>query len=164
MKNVTVALWLGIVAIAVAGCQSTSPKPRTLDLIINKTTPASIRVDLICVTEMEQHAWEGYDVDQYWTEGDSRRANADKLTVNLPTGQPWVLRRDDPQWQHWISSGATTLLIMADLPGVFTPGPTDPRRTFVPLIKVWDAKSPTLEIEVQDTIVQPRWLNQSGTR
>jgi len=138
-------------------CQSTRSQARPWDLVITKTVPASIEVDLIGISEIERPAWEGYDLDQYWTAGDSRRANADKLSRNLETGQPWVVSRADPQWQKWLSHGATELLILANLPGHFTAGPTDPRRTFLPLApSQWKTKSGRLEIEVQDTIVRPR--------
>jgi hypothetical protein len=156
MKCTRVALWLGLIAFAWTGCQSATPKLRPMNLVLNKMTPASIKVDLIGVSEVERHAWEGYDVDQYWTEGDSRRANADKLTVNLPTGQSAIIRKDDPHWQSWIQRGADQLLVIADLPGQFTPGPTDPRRIFIPLTRdaAWTAKGDSLEIQVQDTMVR----------
>jgi hypothetical protein len=152
MKNASLSVLLGMLAFIPIGCQGVKP----WDLVINKTTPASIEVDLIGINEIVKPAWEGYDVDQYWTPGDSRRANAEKLTMNLPTGQPWIVRKDDPHWRSWIDHGATELLIMANLPGHFAPGPTDPRRIFLPLDKHrWKAKGDTLEIEVQDTIVRP---------
>ena len=156
MKHASVAVWLGVLALVVTACQTGRPSPQAYNLVLNKTTSASIKVDLIGVSQIEKHAWEGYDLDQYWAEGDSRRANADKLSVVLPTGQPLVVRKDDPHWQTWIRNGASELLVIADLPGQFTPGPTDPRRIFIPLDKIaWNVKNDTLEIQVQDTLVRP---------
>ena len=72
-------------------------------------------------------------------------------------GRPLVVRKDDPHWQNWIRHGATELLVIADLPGQFTPGPNDPRRTFIPLDpRAW--KDDRLEIQVQDTLVHPMAL------
>jgi hypothetical protein len=156
MRTTSVSLWLVALVSVLAACQSTRPQPRAWDLVVNKRTPASIQVDLIGVSDIEKPAWEGYDVDRYWTPGDSRRANADKLTKNLPTGQPWIVSHDDPRWRDWLNHGATELLVMANLPGRFAPGPTDPRRIFIPLDrKRWNTKSGRLEIEVQDTIIRP---------
>lgn len=145
------------VALACFGvaCGTPNPKPRPWNLSITKTTPASIEVDLIGVNAMERPAWEGYDMDRYWTSGDLRRANADKLSMNLPSGSSWTVPRDNPKWQQWLQRGATHLLLIANLPGQFTPGPADPRRVFIPLDKnSWDADGGTLQIEVQDNLVR----------
>jgi len=156
MRTASVSLCLVTLAAVLVACQSPRPQPTAWDLVVNKNTPASIEVDLIGVSDIEKPAWEGYDVDRYWTPGDSRRANADKLTMNLPSGQPWIVSKNDPHWQQWLDHGATELLVMANLPGRFAPGPTDPRRVFIPLDREhWNTKSGRLEIEVQDTIVRP---------
>jgi len=138
-----------------SGCGTPKPKPKPWNLSITKTTPASIQVDLIGVNEIEKPAWEGYDLDKYWSTGDLRRANADKLTVDLPTGSPWTVSRDNPKWQEWLHRGATELLLIANLPGHFTPGPSDPRRVFIPLDKnLWKAQGGTIQIEVQDDLMR----------
>jgi|SRR5579862_2249088 len=156
MKLIAQLVLVAGVTQLLVSCQSTRPQPGAWDLVITKTVPASIEVDLIGISEIERPAWEGYDLDQYWTAGDSRRAKADKLSKNLETGQPWIVSRADPQWQKWLNHGASQLLIMANLPGRFAAGPTDPRRTFLPLEpNRWKTKSGRLEIEVQDTIVRP---------
>jgi hypothetical protein len=156
MKKASDVLLLIALSLILAACQSTRPSPRAWDLMITKTTPASIEVDLVGVSEIEKLAWQGYDLDQYWAPGDSRRANADKLTMSLPNDQPWVVSKDDPHWRSWLNHGATELLILANLPGHFDPGPTDPRRIIIPLDKNrWKTKGGKLEIEVQDTIVRP---------
>lgn len=142
-------MWIGV------ACGTPKVKPRPWNLNITKTTPASIEVDLIGVNEIERPAWEGYDLDKYWQPGDLRRANADKLSMNLQTGSPWVIPRNDPKWQRWMQRGATDLLLIANLPGSFTPGPADPRRVFIPLDKnAWKASRDTLQIEVQDNLVR----------
>jgi hypothetical protein len=156
MKSISGLLLLVALSGLLVACQSTQPNPAAWDVVITKTVPDSIEVDLIGISEIERPAWEGYDLDQYWATGDSRRANADKLSKSLETGQPWLVSRSDPQWQRWFNRGATELLILANLPGHFAPGPTDPRRTFLPLARNrWKTTGRRLEIEVQDTIVRP---------
>jgi len=139
-------------AALLTGCGTPGAKPWNLS--INKTTSASIQVDLIGITEAEKPYWEGYNLDKYWSDGDLRRQNAHPLTQVLKMGQPWVVPATDPRWQEWLNRGATELLIVANLPGHFDAGPADPRRLFLPLTKgVWQAKNDTLEIEVQDTLI-----------
>jgi hypothetical protein len=139
-----------LAAVLLAGCASTSPKPWNLS--INKTTSASIQVDLIGIAKADEPYWQGYNLDKYWSDGDLRRKNAQPLTQILKMGQPWVIPMTDPKWNEWFAHGATELLIIGNLPGHFDAGPADPRRRFLPLDKKsWDAKNNTLEIEVQDT-------------
>jgi hypothetical protein len=148
-------LLLAALALLPVGCGTPKPKPRPWNVSISKQTPASIEVDLIGITEMERPGWEGYDIDKYWKSGDLRRANADKLSANLPTGTPWTVSREDPKWQGWMRRGATELLLIANLPGHFAPGPSDPRRVFIPLDKnAWRAQDKTLQIDVQDDSVR----------
>ena len=155
MKIRRLLLLLAALALLPIGCGTPKPKPRAWNVSISKQTPASIEVDLIGITEMERPAWEGYDIDKYWKSGDLRRANADKLSVNLPTGTPWTVSREDPKWQNWMRRGATELLLIANLPGHFAPGSSDPRRVFIPLDKnAWKAKDKTLQIDVQDDSVR----------
>ena len=138
-------------ATLLAGCAS-GPKPWNLS--INKTTSASIQVDLIGITESEMPYWAGYDIDKYWSDGDLRRKNAAPLTQILKLGQPWVVAKTDPKWKEWLGRGDSELLVIANLPGHFDAGPADPRRLILPLRNVYDAKNKTLEIEVQDTLIR----------
>ena len=148
---VGLALMSLAIAFFVNGC-STAPKPWNIS--ITKTTPASIQVDLIGITESEKQKWEGYSMDQYWSDGDLRRANSRPLTQTLTKDHPWQISENDPKWQEWLDRGATELVIIANLPGKFPPGSADPRLNFFPLDKgAWKAKNDTLEFEVQDTIV-----------
>jgi len=141
--------------LAAGGCAGSKGPPVAWKVSITKATPASIEVDLIGVTEADKPFWAGYDLDKYWTPGDLRRRQADKLSKTLPLNQPWSVERNDPKWNDWLNRGATDLLIIANLPGRFDPGPADPRRIFVPLDKKsWEAKDQALEIQVQDTLIR----------
>ena len=139
-----------------SGCAGV-PKPKPWNVSIVKNTSDSIRVDLIGITEDEKPAWEAYNLDTYWRDGgdtDLHRKDADPLTQVLKMGQPWVVSANDPKWKQWLDRGDTELLVIADIPGTFDPGPADLRRRFLPLAPVWDAKNNTLEIEVKRTEVQ----------
>jgi len=141
-----------VLALFACGCQ-TGPQPWNLS--IKKTTPSSIQVDLIGVPESDKPSWEGYDMTKYWSDGDLRRSEADKLTQTMQMGHPWIISLDDPKWNEWLDRGASELMIIANLPGTLPSGSADPRRLFIPLDKhAWKAKNGTLEFEVQDTIIQ----------
>jgi hypothetical protein len=152
-KKATLTLGTMVVAVALlaVGCASI----QRWNVIVNKTTPASIEVDLIGVALLEKPAWEGYSIDKYFTRGDPRRKNADRLTQTLQIGQPWVVSMDDPKWSAWLGRGATELLVIANLPGRFEPGSADPRRVFVPLNKkAWRPRiKNALDIEVQESVI-----------
>jgi hypothetical protein len=152
-KFINLAFMVVAAAFGVVGC-STAPRPWNLS--ITKTTPASIQVDLIGITESEKPKWEGYSMDLYWSERDLRRINAKPLTQTLTMGKAWTISENDPKWQDWLNRGATELVIIANLPGKFPPGAADPRLNFFPLGKTaWKAKDHTLVFEVQDTMVIP---------
>ena len=105
-------------------------------------------------TPSEQPYWEGYNLDKYWSDGDRRRAGANKLSQTLMYNKPWRVELSNQKWQEWFNHGATHLLIIANLPGSFDSGPADPRRLIIPLDKhAWKSNNNTIEIQVQDTIL-----------
>lgn len=138
------------VALATSGCKSTpKPKPVAWNVKITKTTPASIEVDLIGVTENEKQFYEGLTMDNYWPNSPVRR-DADKLSQILKTKEPWVITRDDPHWAEWKKRGVTTLFVVANLPV-----PNGLWKVALPLDKkAWDATKYTLEIEIQNTLIR----------
>jgi len=134
------------------GCAS---GPRAYNLTITKPSYASIEVDLIGIMKADEPYWLAVNVDKYWSgEGDTHRKNANRLSQILTKGQPWTVSIKDPKWQEWMNHGATELLVMANLPGHFEAGQGDPRRRFLPL-KDWITKNNTIEIQVQDDMIQP---------
>ena len=135
----------------VVGCGT--PQPRSWNLVITKSTSASIEVDLIGVRASGIPVWEGYNLDQYWSEGNLRRKEAKPMSKILEKDKPWLVSATEAQWQEWMNHGATHLLIMANLPGHFEAGASDPRRLFLPLADVYKSKNHTLEIEVQGTMI-----------
>jgi hypothetical protein len=140
------AVTLLAVALTAVSCVSTS-KPWTVS--ITKTTPASIEVDLIGVSESERAFYENLAWDAYWP-NTRVRMDADKLTKVLEKGKPWVIDIKDPIWARWLNRGATKLFILANLPdrsGLW--------KVALPLDKgSWKAKGDMLEIQVQDTMIR----------
>jgi hypothetical protein len=136
------------VALAATGCSST-PKPVPWKISVTKTTPASIEVDLIGVTEKEKQFYEGLTMDNYWPNSPVRR-DADKLSQILKTKEPWLISDEDPHWKEWHDRGVTTLVVVANLPV-----PNGLWKVSLPLDKkAWDAKNHTLEIEIQNTLIR----------
>lgn len=146
-------LLFGLLVSGCGGGGKATIKPRPWAVSIVKNTPASIEVDLVGVTELEKQAWEGYSITRYWTPGDQRRANADKLSMDLVTGKPWIIEATDPKWNQWLGRGVTSLLLIARLPGRFEAGSADPRRLFISLDKnKWKEK--TIKFEIFDTEIR----------
>ncbi len=157
-KLTIILLTMAAVGLVNFGCSSAPkvPKGKPYNVSITKTTPASIEVDLVGVNPLEKSMFTGKSIDDYWLPGDSLRKGLvdgrDRLTVQLKMGEPWVLDRKDKIWQTWKSRGVNELLLIANLPGSFQPGPADPRRLFVPL---GDWKGKTIEIEVREAQIVP---------
>lgn len=142
------------VALLGAGCHF-GTKPVAWNLSVTKTTPASIEVDLIGVSPLEKPSWNNVKPDDYWKPNDSVRQGAKKVTTNFQTGPTFVLERENPIWNEWFKQGATELMIMANLPGVYSNGPDDRRRRFLPLNKnAWKSEHKTLQIEIQDEFIK----------
>ncbi len=147
-KAVTLAFLLATLTLVGAGCGTPKAKPVNWNVSFNKTTPASIVIDVVGVSPMDKAHLSAIKVDDYWKHGNAIRAELLKVTAQLPTGEPWVLKADDPIWKKWKSYGATELMVMATLP---CKDCDDRRRIFIPLDKhVWNARHSTLEFEVQD--------------
>jgi hypothetical protein len=149
---------LAVVSSLVAGCGgggAAKIKPKAYNVSITKTTPASVDVELIGITELEKPQWEGYSMTKYWSPGDPLRGNTpDKLSQSLELNKPWKLDRKDPIWDKWLRRGVAYLVIVARLPGKFEDGAADPRRLFISLDKhAWQGK--TLEFEVRETQIRP---------
>ena len=145
---------LASVVFLISGC-ATLQKPVVWNISIDKTTPASIEVDLIGITASEIPAWESMNVDKYLAPGSQLRKDADKNTVDLKMGKQLVLSKTDPKWSGWLlpgGRGVDHLVIIANLPGQWQAGTGDWRRKIIPLDKrAWQAKNDTLEFQVKDT-------------
>lgn len=153
-KTTALSLLLALAALSMlaVGCKTT-PKPVAWTLVINKTTPASIEVDLIGVTPLDKTYWlNTVKPNDYWKPGNPTRKNAKKLSSKFESGPVWTVRPDDPAWKTWFGSGASELLVIADLHlRDASNDPTDPRRLFLPLDKnSWESKDKVLNIVIED--------------
>ena len=111
----------------------------------------TVQLDVIGVNAIELQRWKSYPVSEYWTTENTFRESAPRQSFILTTAQPgpfqigsWTSER-----KAWKESGATTLVLIADLPGAWRPRPpgakgsppqgvhwyevkNDPRRLVVP--------------------------------
>lgn len=154
-KSNALRLLLALAALSflATGCGTTKPKPVAWKLVINKTTPASIEVDLIGVTALDKTYWlNTVKPNDYWRPGNPTRKNAKKLSSKFESGPTWTVNSDDPAWQTWFGSGASELLVIADLHlRDASNDPTDPRRLFLPLDRnAWESKDKVLNIIIED--------------
>ncbi|MSU57599.1 MAG: hypothetical protein EXS35_05370 [Pedosphaera sp.] len=151
-RNV-VSLLLVAVSFVAAGCGTPAPKPVAWTIVVNKTTPASIEVDLIGVTALDKTYWMNtVKPNDYWKPGNPTRKNAKKIATKFETGPVWTVRGDDPVWRTWFSYGASELLVFADLKARdMSNDATDARRLILPLDKnAWEAKDKVLNIVIED--------------
>lgn len=156
-NNIGLLALCAAVAIAVVGCKSAPPggRPVAWNFSITKKTPASIEVDLIGVAAAnEENFLNGVSREDYWKSDSQIRNDQRKLgnmlTKFLKVNEPWVVGREDPQWQTWLNRGVTKLFVIARLPEA-----TGDWRVPVSLgKKAWNAKDKTIEIVVVDSGIQ----------
>lgn len=153
ISNLGLLMLCAAFALSITGCKSApNGNPKAWNLSITKKTTASIEVDLIGVASKNEETFlSGLSRDEYWKPDSQVRKDADKLgnkmTKFLQEGKPWLISRDDPQWQSWLNRGVYELYIIARLPEASgdwkVPLPLDK--------KAWVAKNKTLEIVVVDS-------------
>ncbi|MDR1497339.1 MAG: hypothetical protein LBS59_02815 [Puniceicoccales bacterium] len=137
---------LGMAVFAVGGCASSSPAPHEISVSVDKPLEnTSIQVDIFAVNDTtERSKWEGFSVSDYWEPDNTTRRDLDRVTLefgrNRPSGQ--YFPKADARWEHWISTGASSLVVIADIPGIRDGGTTDVRRLILPLApKAWEKDS-----------------------
>lgn len=149
---------MAVVLFACGGCASSMVKPRAFEVRLTldpALTNTSLQVDLIGANTLaDLPKWTSYSVSEYWQPDNPLRRDDSHLCAQFGRGLPArvVIKREHPHWQMWLKSGASHLVILADLPGVATDhvGNADPRRLIIPLDKkLWNRKAP-LEILIQE--------------
>ena len=98
---------------------------------------ASVQVDVVGVTASNHNAVEGVPVSKYFQSGNAVRQGVRSKSMRFGDNQPstQVITKDDPIWQSWLNDKAVSIVVLADIPGVFDdlPGDADPRRKILPL-------------------------------
>lgn len=154
--RICVAAMIAMLGICFAGC---APKPFSGTVNIAPTAKfkeqtgllPTIELDVIGVNAIELQRWKSYPVDNYWTPGNSFRGNASRASYLMTTSNPgpfqvgsWTSQRNT-----WMKAGATSLVLIANLPGAWRSRPPtakgppppgvhwyegkdDPRRLIVP--------------------------------
>jgi hypothetical protein len=156
--NVRFNLALVLCSLVFGGC-ATVPHPRAYAIRVTLDKPlvgSSVQVDLVGVNATDLPKWQNYSVTQYWQPDNPLRRDAQKyamqFSINTPNTQ--VLLDNDPHWAEWLPTGASQLVIIADLPGVITDqaGNADPRRLILPLDRAaWGRDVNTIDILVQES-------------
>ena len=107
---------------------------------------SSVLVDVVGIGPNNK-ALEVTPVSRYW-QGGSAQAKGDSKSFRFGPNSPqtYTLGPNDPIWKHWHDIGATEVMVIADLPGVFAdaPGDSDARRKILPM----SSKSTTATITV----------------
>jgi len=153
------ALWL-------TGCGSCKPgRPGpigTYDIEVTldpSLQQGAVVVDLVGVNVGSLPDWENYPMSQYWQDGNQRRRDADKHTLNfaMKKSAKELLPATDDKWKQWQTKNVTHVLVLADLPGSFNdaPGNADARRKVLPLDRChWTAGTKKLALHVKPTLIE----------
>lgn len=146
-----------------AGCKllPKSTKPGDYDVRFQLDAAlagSSIQIDIVGANALSDlPKWESYSVNDYWKPGDAMRRDALKAIISFGRGKESVqsLSMQDEIWRTWLRSGATYLVIVADLPGggfVDRTGNADPRRLILPLSRgEWGKDTREIRILVQES-------------
>ncbi len=115
------------------GCSSSL---RTVNLQGSPTvTAASVQVDVVGIGPSNQ-TLKLLPVPKYWAGGNAQaKADAKSFRFGPNSPQTYTIGPDDPIWKHWSAIGAKEVMVIADLPGVFSdlPGDSDQRRKLIPI-------------------------------
>lgn len=141
-----------------SGCTS-APKPRAYTIQVDldpALAGSSLQVDLIGANPVSDlPKFESYSVSQYWNPGDPLRRDASKITLAFGQGRATTQTLDtkNPIWQRWLQTGAQSLVVLVDLPGIAADraGNADPRRLILPLDGARWGKTDTLHILIQES-------------
>jgi hypothetical protein len=145
LKKLRVAV-LCMTLILLSGCDA----PEVVIVVAPEYADATIQIDFVKVPRSEIGIWMAKDLNAYFSHADPLRAQAVErdaiysVHYNIPDlNYKGLIPTDDPVWERFkfdTGSGEQDfdILVLADLPGVFEPGPNDPRRRVIPLYrKAW---------------------------
>lgn len=170
MRVIAAGLGLLTALLALASCAS-APKPvaHTITLTLDKSLEnTSLQIDIIGANATSDlPKWESYSITEYWQPGNTTRRDTDRYTVDFGRGKPTsqLISSTDVKWSRWLQTGATYVVVIADLPGIPSDqqGNADPRRLILPLDSAqWKkARKDPIEIQVKESglrLLTPRNL------
>ncbi len=118
----------------------------------------SVEVHLVGINSSEKDLWETMSMADYWTPRNQLRKSAQEYTYVIQFGQEpctVTLGKKDPIRRTWKNRKAEYLLVLADLPGVFTdsPGNADARRLQLPATnsKRWGWREKKIDIRIEES-------------
>lgn len=166
MKNLNLKPFIGgafalFLVVVSSGCESCKPgmpgTPGQYTIEISRSDSLkdkNILVDLVPATPLSLPGWENYDMGKYWSPGDDKRRDAEKVELKFVAGQSSVLKFPitDARWKTWSAKKITDVLVLVDLTTTDTsrPGNQDPRRLILQLGKcIWPKKTAVLKVEVK---------------
>jgi hypothetical protein len=154
VKQVMALFALTLMALLSAGC--CEPKSYNVTVELNKEMRDSlpsrnIEIHFVAVSDKENERWKAYSLTKYWQPNDVMRESLPtyKMVFDPSKSAPQTLSNRDPIWNQWLSSNATTLYVLALLPGMMAdaPGDEDPRRQILSLKKCrWKTNDIRLEV------------------
>jgi len=153
----TAAIALLSTSCAMIGIGPSKPVAHNIKITVDKTLEnTSLQIDLVGANSVSDlPKWQTYSITEYWQPGNSTRRDTDRITLDFGRGKPatQTVSSKDPKWKQWLQTGATNLVIIADLPGVASGGAADPRRLILSLDpKTWKKSgSAPIEILVQES-------------
>lgn len=129
-----------LTTLLITGCGTTTYNITT-DLSSTMQTPdgvyPSLEVDIVALNQDDSIRFMSYSTDEYFQPNNPYRKNLNRYTMffSEENFKPHKLSEDNPIWAKWNKHGATRLLIIGNLPGVwkFKSGKLDPRRMNLPL-------------------------------
>lgn len=123
------AILLAFAAVLFSSCSTLKTVNVTQDAGL---VGASVAVDLVAVND-KNHAVETSSIRDYWQNGASLRGGLPSVSLRFGQGQD----RSQTVNKDWAAAGATKVVVIADLPGVFVEGAgaNDPRRKVIPVSK-----------------------------
>ena len=133
MKNLFLSAAAAVGLVWMTGCSSSLT---SVTLQGSPTvTSSSVLVDIVGIGPNNQ-ALKLTPVSKYW-QGGAGQSKADAKSYRFGPNSPqnYTLAAGDPIWKRWHDMGATEVMVIADLPGVFAdmPGDADARRKILPM-------------------------------
>lgn len=118
----------------------------------------SVEVHLVGVNRFEKDLWDTTSMTDYWTPGSQLRKSAEEYTYVIQFGRgpcEMVVDKKSPVLKVWKTRKAEYMLVLADLPGVFTDstGNADARRLRLPALgsKRWGMRKKKIDIKVEES-------------